>query len=224
MFQSDKRRRPGARSDSGRNGKANSDWLAGAHSIAVPWLTLAIGVVSALLVALVVDGGDRPFPYQLGRRVDRDVRLRETLTLYNETKTRQQREENASHSLTAFVIDRDANGELVSQLAELLRSARSAKDLSDVDKRLRNEWSLTPEKLQSLKQLAAKPEDLEPAISKVESILSGPIDRGILDPSSLPTNASSPVGSAAAVQSIEVWTPGEKEGRMASVSEASLSE
>ena len=120
MFNGDKRRRGPARLEASRTkpvGSTPSDtpfftWQAAA----------TVAIATAILVALIVHGGDRPFPYRLGQRVDRDLRLKVKLALKNETKTRQQREDQANQAPMAYRLDPQPIRALRVRLGELVRA------------------------------------------------------------------------------------------------------
>src|SRR3954471_17016792 len=128
MGSKDRRRRLIFASENGRDARAAADRVFGGPLYSVPGAAAALVVATVLLVGMVVDGGDRPFPYALGQRVDRDIRLHQTIRQYNETKTRQRREEAAAQAPLAFRLRDDRTRDLKSKLEELLKTIASKRN------------------------------------------------------------------------------------------------
>src|SRR6187455_769950 len=86
------------------NGRSTVDRALDNPLFSVPGVAAALVVSTIVLVGMIVDGGERPFPFALGQRVDRDLRLHQTIRQSNETKTRQRREEAAAQAPLAFQL------------------------------------------------------------------------------------------------------------------------
>ncbi len=183
----DKRRRGLAVSGNGRGAAHLPDPARGETvALAAPWVTAAFVGLIVVAIAMAVDGGDRPFPYELGQRVDRDLRLRESLQLFNETKTRQKREESGAQAMAAFRLDAAAAATLKADAGELLRGVAATADYAQLDKTLRARWQLTPESFLALRTLATNSLGAAAAARTLDDAFAASVERGLFDPAALP--------------------------------------
>jgi cyclic-di-AMP phosphodiesterase PgpH len=186
MPSKDRRRRVVFGPDSGRDGRTAVDRVFESPLFSVPGVAAALVVSTIVLVGMIVDGGDRPFPYVLGQRVDRDLRLHQTIRQYNETKTRQRREEAAAQAPLAFQLREDRPRELKAKLTELLTSVASKINFGEVDPLQRAEWQLTPERFNALRQIVPNPAAVQSAVAKLNDVLQATVELGVLDPAAVP--------------------------------------
>ena len=151
MSTNERRRRPQLRVESGKTGRFTA--VLSPSPSALPWIAFAFAAISGLLVALTVDGGDRPFPYVLGQRVDRDLRLREPLRIPNETATRQRREEAAAAAPIAYRLDPQPTLALLERLKVLIGAVAATSEFGGVDPKIRAEWELTHDAFANLREI-----------------------------------------------------------------------
>jgi len=186
MGSKDRRRRLVFGSENGRDGRSAVDRVFEAPLFSAPGAAAALVVATVLLVGMVVDGGDRPFPYMLGQRVDRDIRLHQTIRQYNETKTRQRREEAAAQAPLAFRLRDDRTRDLKAKLEDLLKTIGTKRAFGELDALQRAEWQLTPERFAALRQIVPNRFAVDAAVGKLNDVLQSTIELGVLDPAAIP--------------------------------------
>lgn len=189
MAHVEKRRRLAVRGDAARpkgvieNGQVKWWWLERGL------LQILIGAVAAIAVVVILAIGGPVFPYRLGQRADREVRLKVGLDLYNETRTRNKQEEEAR--LTPLVLSHNPqpNIDLRNRLLDLARAVAKQPSFDGLDIALRNEWKLTPEVFVELRKMLPGEEAVTGFQTKLERIFEPILDRGVLDVASLPPDA-----------------------------------
>jgi cyclic-di-AMP phosphodiesterase PgpH len=186
MPSKDRRRRVVLGPEGGREARSAVDRVFENPLFSVPGFAAALVLTTVILVGMIVDGGDRPFPYVLGQRVDRDIRLHQTIRQDNETKTRQRREESAAQAPLAFQLRDERIADLKAKLSELLRAVGGKFAFGQVDQLMRAQWRLTPERFTALKQIVPNSYAVDGALEKLNDVFQRTIDLGILDPGALP--------------------------------------
>jgi putative nucleotidyltransferase with HDIG domain len=169
-----------------RDASASADRAFENPYFSVPGVTAALIASTIVLVGMIVDGGEKPFPYVMGQRVDRDLRLHQTIRQYNETKTRQKREENAAQANLAFQLREDRTRDLKTKLHDLLKAVGDKSFFGQVDQLVRAEWQLTPERFTALKQIVPNAGAVDAAMAKLSDVLQSTIELGVLDPAAVP--------------------------------------
>jgi hypothetical protein len=166
----------------GKNGRTKTGWYWGGPSAALPSLALALVATAIVLIAAVVDGNGRPFPYLAGQRAEHAIRLSETLRLANEAKTRQRQEEAAASAPVVFRRDDRFVGELTQRFQELLNQVSTKQEFSQLDARLRTSWGLNNQQFGELRTLVGKPNSVGQVSGQIARVFEQTIGVGILDP------------------------------------------
>lgn len=152
------------------------------------WLQLSIAAISAgLLIAILAIGGPI-FPYRLGQRVDREVRLTVPLEIYNETRTRNKQEEEARLAPLVLNHNPQPNIDLRNRILDLARMIARQPNFEALET-VRNEWKLTPEMFDQLKRMLPNEDAVAGFQTKLERIFEPILDRGVVDLSTLPPDA-----------------------------------
>lgn len=133
-------------------------------------------------------GIDPPFPYRAGERVAREVRLQADLTIPNETKTRNKREQYAAQAMAVFQHNPIPIKDLRAKVDALVDQVAAHPNLEMLDAALQSDWKLTPEQFASLRTLVPDAKSAELFRVKWREILQPIVDKGILDEKALPND------------------------------------
>ena len=192
MFNSERRRRSLGRSESVRVKSRTRPNSAPPNHMVRRWAPPVLGIATALITTLLIGGGAPPFAYRLGQWVDREIRLKIDLEISNDTKTRNEREEQANRSPLVFVNDPTSVDQLREKLQTLAGAIAKQPVFEQLDPLLREEWDLTAAEFKTLRSLL---HDAEAPLRKFATGLDRVFEplraTGVLDKTSLPTNRQS---------------------------------
>ncbi|MGL5098172.1 MAG: HD family phosphohydrolase, partial [Planctomycetia bacterium] len=153
------------------------------HAFVVFWVA-----ATYLAVFFLMTQPGPAFNYRLGQVVDREIALRVKISIANETKTRNAREEAAAKSPLVFLQNPEPIVEVRRQFDDLTEAVASSAELMSVPETLRARWRLTTDSFASLKTLLP---DKAAAVSfnaKLDKAFAPLLEYGILDPKTIPPN------------------------------------
>lgn len=217
MFQPDKRRRPPLRGETARV-KLSGEPTGWARRMALDAYPLAIGAALVIATTFLLGAGAQPFPYRLGDRADREIRLSSSLELYNDTKTRNAQEEAVRQSPPVFTHDPQPHVELRARLHNLASAVAKTVSFDMLDPLVRSDWKLTPEAFETLRQVLGTEQDVPSFIDKLDRVFEPILERGVIDPAALPTDRDRETDR------IEVFAAGSDTSRFANLDAVLLSE
>jgi cyclic-di-AMP phosphodiesterase PgpH len=153
---------------------------------------LALVIASLLATAAIVHGSGPPFPYRLGKRADREIRVNvDRFRIRNQTKTSNERQAAADQVPPAMVNDPAQILELADRLDDLTVAIAKADRFDDVHEAVRTTWRLRPEVFAEIKAAVATPGARDRLHTQIAAAF-GPLARdGILGAGTLPANEES---------------------------------
>lgn len=188
MFFAERRRRTGSRLEflrTRQGGTLETGRRPGFWSGYWPKIGALVG--SGVLATIFLTLGGPSFPHRLGEKVDRSIRLIETIQIEDATETRNKREQAARRARPVFQNDPRPIDDLLDRLRELAQVVAQASAASDLPRDVSAYWNLNPddpkdrERFQKLKKHLATPQDVDRLIAACQEALTPMKHFGLLD-------------------------------------------
>ncbi len=146
----------------------------------------ALGLAVALATA-AVHGAGPPFPYRLGERADREIRVNvKEFRIRNQTKTSNERQAAADQVRPAMVSDPGPILELSDRLDDLTVAIAKAARFEELHEAVRASWKLRPEVFAAIKEALATPADRDRLHAQILAAFRPLARDGILGAGALP--------------------------------------
>jgi cyclic-di-AMP phosphodiesterase PgpH len=152
-------------------------------------ILLVLVTISVLVCAAIVHGTGPPFPYRIGQRPDRDLRVKvPEFKISNQTKTANERQ--AAADLVPPVLINDPAGlrDLAARLDDLISKIAGSARFEELRPDLVAAWRLTPEGYLELKAASDTPPRRETLHAQLGAAFAAINRDGILGPGTLPPN------------------------------------
>ncbi|MDX2039581.1 MAG: HDIG domain-containing protein [Isosphaeraceae bacterium] len=148
---------------------------------------LVVVGLAIVATAALMNGLGPPFPYRLGQRPNRDIRVNVPQFLWlDPIKTSSERQRAADEVPPSMLNDPAPIRDLAERVDDLVRAVAKAKRIGDLPSNLRTTWKLTPAVFDDIHEAADTPDRLEILRGAVRKAFQPLIDNGILGPGSLP--------------------------------------
>src|SRR4051794_9180350 len=150
---------------------------------------LAVVATAVLVTAAIVHGSGTPFPYRLGQRPSRELRVNvPEFHRLNQKKTNAARQMVVDQVATSMINDPASIRDLAGRLVELTVAVVSAPRFEDLTAGLRNAWKLDQATFDELKAATDTPARRDALRRQIEAAFAPLIRDGVLGPDTLPRN------------------------------------
>src|SRR4051794_8580096 len=150
---------------------------------------LAVVATAVLVTAAIVHGSGTPFPYRLGQRPSRELRVNvPEFHRLNQKKTNAARQMVVDQVATSMINDPASIRDLAGRLVELTVAVVSAPRFEDLTAGLRNAWKLDRATFDELKAATDTPARRDALPRQIEAAFAPLIRDGVLGPDTLPRN------------------------------------
>jgi putative nucleotidyltransferase with HDIG domain len=153
---------------------------------------IALVAFSVIVSAAIVHGSGPPFPYRIGERPDRQLRVKvKEFKIRNQTKTSNARQAAADQVPPSMLNDPTLIRDLAERVEDLTTTIAKSSHFEDLREDLRSIWRLTPESYLDLKAATDTPERRDNLHVQVAAAFTGLIRDGILGLGALPSREAS---------------------------------
>src|SRR4051794_6904517 len=150
---------------------------------------LAVVAVAVLATAAIVHGSGCPFPFRLGQRPSRELRVNvPEFHRLNQKKTNAARQMVVDQVATSMINDPAPIRDLAGRLGELVVAIAEAPRLEALPEGLRNAWKLDLATFDELKAATDTPARRDALPRQVEAAFAPLVRDGVLGPDTLPRN------------------------------------
>src|SRR4051812_7859448 len=150
---------------------------------------LAVVAVAVLVTAAIVHGSGSPFPFRLGQRPSRELRVNvPQFHRLNQKETNAQRQKVVDQVATSMINDPAPIRDLASRLVELTVAIAQSSGLESLPKGLRSQWRLDKATYDELKAATDTPTRRDALPRHIEAAFAPLIRDGVLGPDTLPRN------------------------------------
>src|SRR4051794_31844561 len=150
---------------------------------------LAVVATAVLVTAAIVHGSGTPFPYRLGQRPNRELRVNvPEFHRLNQKKTNAARQMVVDQVATSMINDPAPIRDLAGRLGELIVAIAEAPRLDALPEGLRNAWKLDQASFDELKAATDTPARRDALPRQVEAAFAPLVRDGVLGPDTLPRN------------------------------------
>jgi putative nucleotidyltransferase with HDIG domain len=150
---------------------------------------LAVVAVAVLVTAAIVHGSGSPFPFRLGQRPSRELRVNvPEFHRLNQKKTNAARQMVVDQVATSMINDPAPIRDLAGRLGELIVAVAEAPKLDALPEGLRNAWKLDQATFDELKAATDTPARRDALPRQIEAAFAPLIRDGVLGPDTLPRN------------------------------------
>src|SRR3954468_986753 len=148
---------------------------------------LAVVAVAVLATAAVVHGSGSPFPFRLGQRPHRELRVNvPEFHRLNQKKTNAARQMVVDQVATSMINDPAPIRDLAGRLGELIVAVAAAPKLDALPEGLRNAWKLDRATFDELKAATDTPARRDALPRQIEAAFAPLIRAGVRGPDTLP--------------------------------------
>ena len=148
---------------------------------------LAVVGLAILATAAIVHGSGPFFPYRLGQRPDREIRVKvDEFKRLNQARTASERQARADQVPPAMVNDPAPILDLAERLEDLVDAVAKAPTFDAVPEIFRGQWKLTPALFDDIREASDTPERHEELRRRIAKAFEPLIRDGVLGPDILP--------------------------------------
>jgi putative nucleotidyltransferase with HDIG domain len=160
------------------------------------WLRVGVVAIAILATAAIVHGTGTPFPYRIGQRPTRELRVSvPSFKVKNQRKTIAEIQQAADRVLPILDNDPAPIGELAERLLDLADAVAKAPDLMALPENARASWGLDVATFDELRAASDTPERRDDLRRRILLAFDPLRDHGILGPDTLPPQEEAALGA-----------------------------
>jgi putative nucleotidyltransferase with HDIG domain len=153
---------------------------------------LGLLTITVVTTAAIVHGSGPPFPYRLGQRPDREIRVKvKEFRIRNQTKTSNERQAAADQVPPSMINDPAPIQDLADRLDDLTVTISRSSRFEDLPETLRSTWKLTPDLFLDIKAATDTPERRDSLHAQIGQAFAPLLASGVLGPEALPRSEES---------------------------------